>query len=102
MRKYTRDVRTIKPKHDIAKIYRAFGIDIEDKDLKEIQQIQACEATIDLIRDNLMRGTARKHRGMNPKSIGMSVGFHMLNWAPKTNDAIPLNELWVYNSNEPY
>lgn len=99
MKKFVRNVRKIKPRTDIAFIYRAFGIEVQELGLEKIQQIQANEATIDLMRKNLTRGAARAHN-WNPKTVGMAVSFHMLNWAPETNNDIPLNEIWVYDLDE--
>ena len=100
MRKLTHDVRKIKPRADIAIIYRIFGIDVVKDNIKEIQQIQASDATIELMRKNIMRGATRAHRFWNPKTTGMAVSLHMLNWAPETNNDIPLNEIWVYDLDE--
>ena len=100
MKKYVRKVKKIKPRSDIAYIYRAFGIDITDQSLKNIRQIQASDATIDLMKSNLLRGVARKNRNYKPKYINTIVAYHMLNWAPQTNNDIPLNEIWVYDLDE--
>lgn len=100
MRKYSADIGKMKPRTDIAHIYRRLGIPLEE--LKDIQQIHASDATIDLMYKVIRRGIRRKYRWMHERKQESTLSFHMLQWAPKTDNSIPLNEVWVYDLDENY
>lgn len=96
--KYRYNFKKMRPRLDLAIVYRKAGISLDG--VKRIQQIQASEATIDLMEHIIRRGVMRKFARANPKFIGSVVSFHMLQWAPKINNDIPLNEVWVYPEEE--
>ena len=100
MRKYSANIKKMRPRHDIYWVYHRYGIDLKDGTIERIQQIQASQATIDAIYRVIARGFQRRYSYIKPKKIASMVAFYMLNWAPQTNEDIPFGEIWVYTLDE--
>lgn len=100
MKKFKYDFSKMRPRADLGQVYLTAGIDFEQLNVKNIQQVFAHEATIEKMERVLRRGVRRKYPFMVDKKVNSSVGFAMLGYAPVTDNSVPVDEIWVYEEEE--
>ncbi len=101
MEKFKYNFKRMRPRADLMQIYKTAGIDFQSMpQLKDIRQVHANDETIAQIQHVLRRGASRKYPFLKERKIESSVAMTMLNYAPATDNEIPVGEIWVYNEDE--
>jgi len=106
MKTYKKNLNQRKSANDLFDIYKWFGIDIsticKDGLISDIRQIQANDETIKLMEKLIQKCFDKRFKGWSEKYRKYCVAVHMLEYSPKTDNNIPNNELWVYDTNEKF
>ena len=101
MEKFKYNFKKMRPRADLMQIYKTAGIDFQFMpQVEDIRQVQANDITIAQMQRVLRRGAARKYPFLSDRKIDSSVAMTMLNYAPATDNEIPVGEIWVYNEDE--
>lgn len=101
MRKFKCNFKKMRPRADLMQIYKTAGIDFQlMPEIEDIRQVQANDITIAQMQRVLRRGAARKYPFLSDRRLDSSVAMTMLNYAPATDNEIPVGEIWVYDRDE--
>ena len=101
MRKFRYNFKKMRPRADLMQIYKTAGIDFQFMpEVEDIRQVQANDITIAQMQRVLRRGAARKYPFLSDRKLDSSVAMTMLNYAPATDNEIPVGEIWIYNEDE--
>ena len=101
MEKFKYDFSKMRPRADLAQIYKSAGMDFAQLQyVTNIQQVFAHEDTIAKIERVLRRGVRRKYPFLADHKINSRVGMAMLGYAPVTDNSVPIDEIWVYEKEE--